>query len=132
MPIKFRYDPDRNILYETGEGEVTYQDFVEHRQNLLASPVKPASKALVLCDYRTARISLSSEEVWRIKRKSDKVAEFFGGAKVAIVAADALGFGMARMYSMASEPGDFEVDVFKNMAEACAWLGVEKPEGDIF
>jgi hypothetical protein len=127
MPIKFKYDPDNNILYETGEDEVTYQDFVEYRENLLAQPARPASKALVLCDYRTARIALSSEEMWRIKGKSDKVADFFGGAKVAIVAADDLGFGMARMYSMASEPGDFEVEVFKTVAQACAWLGIEEP-----
>ena len=131
MPIKFKYDPDNNILYETGEGEVTYQDFAAYRKSLLARPASTASKALVLCDYRTARVTLSSEEMWRIKRESDKVAEFFGGAKVAIVAPDDFGFGMARMYSMASEPGDFEVGAFKTMAEACAWLGIEVPEGDI-
>lgn len=127
MPIKITYDPDRNILYETGEGDISYKEFVEHRTMLLAYPVKPASKALVLCDYRTARINFSSEEMWRLKRMSNKVAEAFGGARVAIVAADDFGYGMARMYSMASEAGDFVVEAFKTMADACAWLGIEEP-----
>ena len=131
MPIKFRYDADRNILYETGEGELSYQDFTEYRANLLAQPIRPASKALVLADYRNARIALSSDEMWQIKKQSDEVAGFFGGAKVAIVAPDDLGFGMARMYSMVSEAGDFEGAVFKTMSEARAWLGIEEPEGDI-
>jgi hypothetical protein len=129
MPIKITYDPERNILYETGEGEISYKEFVEHRKMLLAYPAKPSSRALVLCDYRTARIDFSPEEMWRIKKMSNRVAEAFGGARVAIVASDDFGYGMARMYSMASEAGDFMVEAFKTMAEACAWLGIEVPEG---
>ena len=45
------------------------------------------------------------------------------------MASDDLGFGMARMYSLASEAGDFEAAVFKTMSEARAWQGIEEPEG---
>lgn len=44
------------------------------------------------------------------------------------MAADDLSYGMARMYSKASQEGDIDVSVFKTMAEARAWLGIEEPE----
>lgn len=128
MPFKFKYDVGRNILYETAEGDLSYQDFMDYHNKLASASIKAPGNTLVLADFRNARVDLSADEMWKVKRKTDQLAEFYGGVKMAIVATDDFGFGMARMYSMTSDIEDFQAAVFKTMGEARAWLGIEEPE----
>lgn len=125
MPIKYHYDIERNVLYETGLGEVTYQDFVDYRKELMAVPLRPWFKALA--DYSHAQVGLSSEDMWRVKRISDEIVRRCGGGTLAIVVSDDLGYGMARMFTMTSDVPEMKAAVFKSRSEACAWLGIDEP-----
>jgi hypothetical protein len=129
MHIKYRYDRERNILYERGVDEVSYGDFRSYYRELSDLPLKPGFKNLA--DYRDITIKLSSEDIWRVKKIADDLVRRCGGSKLAVVVDSDFSYGMARMFTMTSDLPGFEIGVFKNTREACAWLEIEEPRGDI-
>lgn len=106
MPIKIRYDEGKNILYERGVDEVSYQDFREHQKRLSHVPLKAGFKNLA--DYRSITVKLTSEQIWRVKQSSDEIVGSCGGAKLAVVVDSDFSYGMARMFTLTSDLPGFE------------------------
>jgi len=78
----------------------------------------------VLWDLRDAVVEFSSEDV---RQLTDAVGSYWQGARAAIVATNEFAFGMARMYEMVmSEKSSGDVMVFRSLAEAEQWLGVDE------
>jgi len=98
-----------------GELLMTLQPFFVHR-----SERAPAN---ALWDFTQASSALSSDEVERL---ADLVGQHLGRGghpRAAIVAADDLGFGLARVYSARIAPRtDHEVRIFRGREEAIQWL----------
>lgn len=86
---------------------------------------------LVLWDMTNADVNrISTQEVNKIADLPLYKAERRMGGKNAIVAPDQLAYGLSRIYEtvvgLQNQP--FETRVFRNLEDACAWLGVTLPD----
>jgi hypothetical protein len=52
---------------------------------------------------------------------------FGKGARRAFVASQDVFFGMYRMYQILTDSSDIRVGVFRDIEEACEWLGIRVP-----
>ncbi len=126
MPISYTYDRECNILYENGSGEVTFEDFVNYRMELLSGGLQPNLRCLI--DYTSAQVNFSFNEMVSLMPSTRQVSQAIGSIKAAICASDDLGFGMACMYSALIGDENIEVMVFRNLKDARVWLGIEGDE----
>lgn len=65
-------------------------------------------------------------------RTAGAVNPYGAGARRAAVASRDLIYGMSRMYQLSRPPSDDELEVFRELDPALAWLGltgIELPEG---
>jgi hypothetical protein len=78
-----------------------------------------------LCDLRAVTRITTSVETLRSLAQSSL---FHPGARRAFVVGREVDFGLARLFQAYSEAEGGTVEVFRNMSEAEAWLGL-RPEG---
>ncbi len=119
MPISYRIDKSLGLVFTKGESVLTGQDILTHLQRLRENPdFDPSYDQLV--DFRDViEIPISRGEMETISMR-----HVFNG-RGAVVAEEDIGFGMMRMYEVLSkfEPDQFKV--FRDMAEARRWLGLD-------
>ena len=123
MPVSFRIDKSLGLVFTTAEGVLTVQDILTHLHRLRDEPdFGPSYDQLI--DLRDViEFSVSGAEMRTISRHH----LFNEGSRRAIVAESKITFGMARMYQMLRETyGKPDVvRVFRDMAEARCWLGLD-------
>lgn len=124
MAQTFAFDKDHNLLVIRFSGVITFDEEIEVLLKTIKDPrFRPDSRILV--DKRQARMKVAPEHV---RPTMDLVLENlqkFGQPRVATVVAADYGFGMTRMLELESEgvtPHDFMV--FRELKEACDWLGI--------
>ena len=127
MPITVRVDTAAGVRYTAMSGDITGEQIVEtFRPAIEARAPETGMNGLVdMRDVRT--LDVSSGAVWELTRML-RAAEPPGiRRRVAIVASSDFVFGMARMFeSLASSGGAAtEYQVFRDIAEARGWLGLE-------
>ena len=130
IPIRSCASEKLGLVLVTLDGVVTESDFERDLLPLFELPeygLKP--RALVDCT-RATEAHGSSHALWRAARAArlhvdPKLGDCSG--KVAIVAPTPEFFGLGRMYELLRRESKVEVRVFREMAEAEAWLGL--PEG---
>ncbi len=122
MPITFEYDEENNILYETGEGEISLEEFREFRTKIVT--IVPADGLRVLADYRYARIHFTYNNLGAMKIMTQKMMELSNGIVAAICVKDDAGFGLARMYAISNDSESYKAEVFRDIDEAKQWLGI--------
>ena len=134
MPLEIRVEPTKRLRYAVARGRLTDRDLLEAWGDALADPsYDPALDSLV--DMSEAdSFEVTPEGAQRLADVMVMCAkEPPPGTRprVALVAPTDVAFGMARMYQSirASGGAPSEHRVFREMAEARAWLGLE-PEGD--
>ena len=119
MPIAMGFDPVTNRLLTTASGEVTLADLLEHiaaegREGHLGAPE--------LFDARQATTNLTSAHVRQLVEHMRLAAAGGTLGPTALVTANDVVFGMARMYSLMSDTFDQRFAVFRSMTEAERWL----------
>lgn len=133
VPISYRIDPERRLIHTTCAGEVTLEDVWDHFETLARRPGLP-ERLDVLLDLRPTA-SLPTGKQMRSAAGSAALlsSQLVWGACAVIASSDAL-FGMARVFQAYAE-GLFErVAVFRDLAEATAWLagdGSAEPEAEL-
>lgn len=116
--VEYQYDPKKNLLVVSVTGVVTDADFQD-----ASFPDVPVG-TLELLDLRAATdAEITTAEVRRIADVDQKRPERI--ARMAIVASHDVSFGLARMYQSLSSDMQTEVQVFRDLATAQAWLGIE-------
>ncbi len=119
MPISYRIDKSLGLVFTKGESVLTGQDILTHLQRLRENPdFDPSYDQLV--DFQDViEIPISRGEMETISMR-----HVFNG-RGAVVAEEDIGFGMMRMYEVLSkfEPDQFKV--FRDMAKARRWLGLD-------
>ena len=101
------------------EGVVTVGEGLDHEERLSNDPdFEPDFSQLFDC-RGIVKIKITSDAVRLITTKSP----FSRKARRAIVADMDLVYGLARMYQMMMR--DYEVNVFRDIDEACRWLGID-------
>ncbi len=123
MKYDFFIDKSLNVLFERFKGEITYQNLEDAVQKSYDHPDWQKDQN-VLCDFREATWSLSSDEMRRVitSFSSDDQA-----SKLAMLVSRDLEFGMSRMFEILSEDTAIwkKYKIFRDISEAKQWLGIE-------
>lgn len=120
MAATFRIDSGQGVIFSRLEGEITLATLRDYTQSLHADP-----------DYRAGLVQLVEVHSIRMRVNFNEMYAYVRGAsglvpiqRTAIVADDAQAFGMARMFEQLSQESATEVEVFRDLASARAWLGL--------
>lgn len=125
MPIAWEFDADRRVVVVRAEGVVRDADLLDLARQLAADP-QVRSGVHELVDLRDADVAAVTSEA--LREMADTFAAHDAGptgARIAIVASRDAAYGLSRMYQ--AYRGDripAELSVFRDMAEARAWLGL--------
>lgn len=118
MPVRYRIDHDLGVVFSRWEGVVTMEEARGHYLGLKDDPAfDPDMRHF--SDARKTTQSVASDDVRRLA----KMNPFSAATRRAIIVADDALYGVYRMYeAQVEEPGT--VGVFRDAAEALAWLGL--------
>ena len=114
---------ERGIVFHTVEGRVTNKEFIETFKATLQHPdFQPGMGGF--CDLRNGELGhLTGDDLYNLAYSLLQQNEERGPThKLALVVADDLNYGLARMYSAYTENSPVEVRVFRDTAEAISWL----------
>lgn len=118
MTISYRIDKADRLITATALGDVSFQDYRGMLAVLIEDPdFDPTFDRL--WDMRRGHPTLSGDEVRGVAKV---VAKLVGGKRSAIVAPGDVAYGLSRMYSVFLEDAGIEVQPFRTIDEATAWL----------
>ncbi len=122
MPISYRIDKSLGLVFTTAQAALTRQDILTYFQRLREDPdFNPSYDSLI--DLRDLiEHPMSAGDIETIS--GDRV--FNQESRRAIVAEKDASFGMARTYEMRREAEPDQIKVFRDMPEACRWLGLDE------
>lgn len=126
MPLRHRFDADRNALFLELRGEVTDEDLLRYVEEATRRPGEPTGHVEL--------VDLRGVDVTRVEgRTLRRIAHQFGQSekapqrvRVALVADSDVSYGLARMYQAFRADSPLDLRVFRDMGEARAWLGLDE------
>ena len=121
MPASYQIDKSLGVIFTTGQGVLTGQDILTHRQRLLDDPDFDPSYNQIIDLRDVVEFAVAGTEMSGLAAHSI----FNEKSRRAIVAEKDTFFGMARMYQLYGQSDPSEVTVFRDMAEARHWLGLD-------
>ena len=122
MPTEFRVDVDAGIVYRTITGEITIDELLASYRSMLAHPdFRPGLRALT--DLREVKPSAVRRDVLRLAEFVQEHGEEIGALRVAVVVSTDASFGMVRELEVELAASPVEIGLFRDPAEALAWLG---------
>jgi hypothetical protein len=124
MPMNYELDTTRGLILTTASGILTDAEFRTCTVRLLQDEHIHANMR-ELCDFQAVtRFEVTSVTVqWTAD--AERRHPFLSGRRLAIVVASDIVYGMSRMYQLLSEDHFPTLAVFRDLAEAKAWLGIE-------
>ncbi|HKJ24948.1 MAG TPA: STAS/SEC14 domain-containing protein [Myxococcota bacterium] len=128
MPVEHEIDEARNLVKARIQGPIDPDGLIEYLTSLEQDArLRPGYRAWF--DLSEADPGdLGAGFVRRAADVAQRFDERAGGIRIAVLAPGDLVFGLARMYSMMVDTLQREVRVFRDAAEARAWLCVAEPE----
>jgi hypothetical protein len=127
MPIKIRVDAAARVRHSVLEGTIGDDELVDAYTVVLSDPdFDPTLNDLV--DARTVRrLDVTPAGVRRLADLVQQIDRLALPTKVAVVAADDVAYDTARMYEAfrVGQHAPAEHRVFRDMAEARRWLGLD-------
>jgi hypothetical protein len=127
MPIRIRVDPAARVRHSVLEGTIGDDELVDAYAAVLGDPdFDPTLNDLVdACTVR--RIDVTPAGLRRLADLVRQIDRLALPTKIAIVAPDDVAYDTARMYETlrAGQHAPAEHRVFRGMADARRWLGLE-------
>jgi len=124
MPIAYRIDQDRRLVLTRAWGILADADILDHKEQLAKDPHVRAPM-VELSDLRSVeRLDVTTEGVKAMVAHDTKNADQVAGHRLALVVGSDEVFGMARMYGLRRSADGDGVGVFRDVADAEAWLGI--------
>jgi len=121
MTVSSGFDRVRKLVISRATGIVNVRTFLAHQRALASHPDFDPSYSQ-LYDFRgVEKIELAGADVDRIASSTP----FGAGARRAFLVASDVAYGLARMYEALTERFEQELRVFRDLAEACLWLGID-------
>jgi hypothetical protein len=115
MPFSYRLEVERHLIEVVFTGLVTETDLTQARESVITDPAYEKSFGL-LVDIQAADLSVLNPSALRERASRLPIA-----GRIAILASSSFGYGMARMYELASLS---HVAVFRSRNEAVGWLSL--------
>ena len=122
MPASYRIDKSLGLVFTKGEGVLTGQDILTHELRLREDPDFDPSYNQLIDLREVIEFAASAAEM----RTISTYHIFNEKSRRAIVAEKDANFAMARMYEMFREAEPDRIKVFREMAEARRWLGLDE------
>ncbi len=133
MPFSWKIDPDKSCVYFKWRGTLSEAGGVVLAETITENAEMRAC-ALRFHDVRLADLNVSAFQVQRTadRARQEKEEERAVPIKSAVLAPSNISFGMMRMFSALYERPDLVINVFRDIEEAQAWLGLTNEDGDPF
>lgn len=122
MPISYRIDPERNLVLVEGSGVITDDDLIEFLSKRMNDPLfRPDMKELA--DLRDVqRDELTTDSFQQFFDRQKKYTAELTDHRVAIVTTSDLHFGFTRIFISMMGEYSGNMQVFRDMEKAEAWL----------
>jgi hypothetical protein len=124
--IHFRLDPARRVRIATFAGRVDDDELMGAYRAQLATPDYDPSWDDLADLTGVEQLDVSATALRDLTSLFSGVDALGNPTRLAIIAPGDLGYGLGRMYEMMRDGAPEEVQVFRDMAEALAWLD-ERP-----
>ena len=119
MPAFYKIDAAHKLVMTTASGVFNLADGLAHQDQILKDPDFDPSFSQLVNFANASKVDLSAEDVRRLAERR----VFWQCARRAILVADDLGFGFARMFEMLREDaGDNNIRVFRSLDDAIEWI----------
>jgi hypothetical protein len=126
MPVTYRIDQARHLIHTTCTGMVTLQEVLEHFAVLMQDPNR--SHGLdVLLDLTRIDSVPTSDELRIVTSEIAHIRPEIEFGRCAVAASGEAMYGMSRMFEVYAEGHFTNVQAFRTVEEAAAWLGVTLP-----
>ena len=130
MPIDFRIDSDRRVVFAAGRGTVTPEEVFDYQRQVWSRADVAGYNELFDMSAAERIIPPSRGSVRDLASSAALMDPPDFMSKFAIVAPQDLAFGIGRMfesYRELDERSTKQVAVFRSMQPALAWLGIDSP-----
>lgn len=125
MALATQYIDDGRGLLHTGSGIVTGQELIAGATQVLDDIRGGLPICYALIDLTDITgFEVSSDDIRGVAKLNLSMAEIIGPARVAVVAAHDIAFGMARMWEAYAHTTAWQTQVFRDRSEAENWLTV--------
>ena len=120
MPSAYILDESRSLLLSRAWGVFTDQDLLTHHTAFTRDPrFRPGFNQLA--DLRdVTSLAVTSAGV----RQQVRETPFGAGSRRALVVGSDVAFGMARMFQILQDESVADVEIFRELDDALAWLGL--------
>ncbi|MGH7605140.1 MAG: hypothetical protein ACRENK_14245 [Gemmatimonadaceae bacterium] len=125
MPATYTIDRERQLVMSRIWGPATEAEVLEHNRKLKTDPLFDPKFQQFADMTDVTEILVSTDTI----EETAHDAFFAPGVRRAFVAKDDACYGMARMYALYAESLGQLVHVFREVAEAEAWLGLRESDG---
>ena len=124
MPIQITYSDKGVGSIVTGSGKVTEKEYLDFYRKYLSQDGATLHKHRYnLTDWlEVTMVDISAEAISEIAILSKRAAEIDPGCVTAIVASEDFIYGLSRMWEIQSSDTESTVMVFRERAEAEAWI----------
>jgi hypothetical protein len=130
MPLDYRIDHDRQVVFATGRGTLTDQDVFGYQLEVWSRPDVAGYDELVdMTDVEKVALP-SGARLQQLAELSASMDEPAARSRLAIVAPEDFAYGLGRMYEAhrgLSAGSTKQVAVFRSWGAALAWLGLPGP-----
>jgi hypothetical protein len=125
MASFYRIDRDSETVLYRFEGDVTDDELIRSSRSVTDAPgYRGGMKGIVDLRDVTDQVRVSAGGVRRLSEFNRSFPEELNHARMAIVASEDLAYGLSRMLQAYSEGLGGDYAIFREMTEACAWLGI--------
>jgi len=123
MPIHYAIDPGHDVVLVEMVGAVGPGEVLAFLERLALEPaLRPGMPQLVDCGRMKTPPTVAASE--SVAEGFARLKPRFGGARCAVVVADALMYGAMRQFSALAMQAAVEVRPFLGVAAARAWLAI--------
>jgi len=127
MPISYTIDNSQRAVFTKLSGTLTLKECIDHHRRLRTDPDFDPSYCELIDGGEVERVGLNSSGIFDLASS----CPFAPPARRAIyTSAKSLHFGIARMFQALAGGKRGDIQVFRELDKAIAWLGVEPPSGD--
>jgi hypothetical protein len=121
LSAQYRVDSERRVIFSSASGVITDEDLRKHQTELRADPAFDRSFDQLWDFTAVDEVEVSPDALRRLAR----ARSYSATAKRAVVTPDDLGFGLGRMFQMLHDEAPEEVQIFRTLADARRWLGLD-------
>lgn len=122
MPIEVRVDARLGLVRIEASGELTLQDLLDGIAPMVSDPSFERDMPQLVDLGRVEHTELAAEQLQALVESFAKESPRIGSPRVGVYAPKPLLFGVSRMYESLSERLPITFRVFRDRAEAEAWL----------